>query len=63
MFCKLVNIYFIDGYYDREHSIVKDTSEESFRAEIDKELRTLDLDEEEKNKYVLDVFIDANPCT
>ena len=59
--CKLVNIYFVDGYYDREHSINKDTSEESFRAEINQELKTLGLDEEEKNRYVIDVFIDANP--
>lgn len=59
--CKLVNIYFVDGYYDREHSINKDTSEDSFREEIDKELKTLGLDEKEKDKYVIDVFIDANP--
>ena len=59
--CKLVNIYFVDGYYDREHSINKDTSEDSFREEIDKELKTLGLNEKEKDKYVIDVFIDANP--
>lgn len=59
--CKLVNIYFVDGYYDREHSINKDTSEDSFREEIDKELKALGLDEKEKDKYVIDVFIDANP--
>ena len=59
--CKLVNIYFVDGYYDREHSINKDTSEESFRAEIVQELKALGIDEKEKDKYVIDVFIDANP--
>lgn len=59
--CKLVNIYFVNGYYDREHNINKDTSEDSFRKEIDKELKILGLDEEEKDKYVIDVFIDANP--
>ena len=59
--CKLVNIYFVDGYYDREHSINKDTSEDSYRTEIDQELKTLGIDEEEKDKYVIDVFIDANP--
>lgn len=59
--CKLVNIYFVDGYYDREHNINKDTSEDSFREEINKELKILGLDEKEKDKYVIDVFIDANP--
>ena len=59
--CKLVNLYFIDGYYDREHGINKDTSEESFRKEINQELEKLGLNEQEKNKYVHDVFIDANP--
>ena len=59
--CKLVNIYFVDGYYDREHSINKDTSEDSYRTEIDQELKTLGIDEKEKDKYVIDVFIDANP--
>ena len=59
--CKLVNIYFVDGYYDREHSINKDTSEESFRSAINQELKTLGLNEEEVGKYVIDVFIDANP--
>lgn len=59
--CKLVNLYFVDGYYDREHNINKDTSEDSFRAEIEQELKTLGLDKEEKDKYVIDVFIDANP--
>ena len=59
--CKLVNIYFVNGYFDRKHKINKDTSEDSFRKEIDKELKTLGLDEKEKDKYVIDVFIDANP--
>lgn len=59
--CKLVNIYFVDGYYDRERGIIKDTSEESFRKEIEQEMKTLGLTKDEINKYVLDVFIDANP--
>lgn len=59
--CKLVNLYFVDGYYDREHGVNKDTSIESFREEIERELKTLKLNEEEKNKYVIDVFVDANP--
>ena len=59
--CKLVNLYFVDGYYDREHGIIKDTTEDSFREEIKQELKKLGLDEQEKNKFVLDVFIDANP--
>ena len=59
--CKLVNLYFVDGYYDREHGIIKDTTEDSFREEIKQELEKLGLNEQEKNKYVIDVFIDANP--
>ncbi len=59
--CKLVNIYFIDGYYDRERGINKDTSREEFEEEIEKELEALGLSKEEKDKYVIDLFIDANP--
>ena len=59
--CKLVNIYFIDGYYDRERGINKDTTEETFRKEINQELDELGLAPEEKAVYALDVFIDANP--
>ena len=59
--CKLVNIYFIDGYYDREHGINKDTTEEAFCKEIENELKQLSLDKEDKKKFVIDVFIDANP--
>jgi hypothetical protein len=58
--CKLVNLYFVDGYYDRERGINKDTKEDSFRNEIKQELKTLGIGEEQ-NKYVIDVFIDANP--
>ena len=59
--CKLVNLYFVDGYYDRERGIIKDTTEDSFREEIKQELEKLGLNKQEKNKYVIDVFIDANP--
>ena len=59
--CKLVNIFFVDGYYDRERGINKDTSMEAFQEEISAELKTLGLDEQTKKKFVIDVFIDANP--
>ena len=61
--CKLVYIYFVDGYYDRERGINKDTTEEAFRKEIIQELNTLGLNEQQKKEFVLDVFIDANPFT
>ena len=61
--CKLVYIFFVDGYYDRERGINKDTTKEMFDKEIEQELRALKLDIQEKKKYVLDVFIDANPIT
>ena len=36
-------------------------TEDSFREEIKQELEKLGLNKQEKNKYVIDVFIDANP--
>lgn len=59
--CKLVNIYFIDGYYDRERGINKDTTKKSFCEEINKEIEKLGLEKNEIDAFVLDVFIDANP--
>lgn len=59
--CKLLNIYFIDGYYDIEHNISKDTSEIQFRDEIENEYKVLGLNSEDVEKFVVDVFIDANP--
>lgn len=58
---KLLNIYFINGYYDREHNKKKDTLESQFKEEIEKELKKLNLTQEIKDKYAVDLFIDANP--
>lgn len=57
---KILNIFFINGYYDRNHQVCKDTSLETFREEIaieDKELGISGV----KEKYVVEVFVDANP--
>lgn len=59
--CKLVNLFFIDGYYDRERDINKDATEANFRKEIDLELKSLDLNEQDIKPFVIEVFIDANP--
>ncbi len=57
---KIVNIFFIDGYYDRNHQICKDTNLETYKDAIAKEDNELGISDV-KDKYVVEVFIDANP--
>lgn len=59
--CKLVNIFFIDGYKDRKHNICKDSKKEDYDLALKIEYETLGLTEDIRDKYIVDVFIDANP--